>query len=318
MEMHQLRYFVAVAQCGSFSRAAERCHVSQPSLSQQIQKLEKSLGQQLFDRLGRRVVLTDGGRLLLDRATAILAALEDAERQLRDGHEKHGGRLALGAIPTIAPYLLPPALERLLRVYPQAELSIHEVFTVHLLALLLGGELDLALVALPINEERLKVEPLFTEPLLLAVPRGHRLARCRRVTIEDLAEEQFILLNEMHCLGDQVLSFCHANGCGPRIAFRSAQITTVQLLIGLGLGVSLLPAMAQEADKGSACCYRPLAGSQPTRTVAAVWHRHRYHGPAAETFLAGLRQLAGERGKARDDGPTRTRGNHATSSGHYS
>src|SRR5438270_12421670 len=111
MEMHQLRYFVAEAQTGGFSRAAERCHVSQPSLSQQIQKLERGLKQQLLERLGRRVALTDAGRLLLDRATAILAAVEDAERRLRQDDEK-GGRLAIGAIPTIAPYLLPVVLRK--------------------------------------------------------------------------------------------------------------------------------------------------------------------------------------------------------------
>src|SRR5438128_2545718 len=110
MEMHQLRYFAAVARTGSFSRAAEQGHVSQPSLSQQIQKLERGLGQRLFDRLGRRAALTDAGLLLLDRALAILATADDAERRLRDGDDREGGRLAVGAIPTIAPYLLPPAL----------------------------------------------------------------------------------------------------------------------------------------------------------------------------------------------------------------
>src|SRR6516225_8255402 len=129
MEMHQLRYFAAVARTGGFSRAAEQCHVSQPSLSQQIQKLERGLGQRLFDRLGRRVVLTDAGRLLLDRALAILAAAEDAERRLRDGDDGRGGRLAVGAIPTIAPYLLPGVLGRFLRRQPRAELVIHEDVT---------------------------------------------------------------------------------------------------------------------------------------------------------------------------------------------
>src|SRR5262249_20725690 len=142
MEMHQLRYFVAVAQTGSFSRAAERCYVSQPSLSQQIQKLERGLKQKLFDRLGRRVVLTEPGRLVLARATAILAAVADAERRLRDRDEDQGGRLAVGAIPTIAPYLLPLALERLLQRYPVMDLTIHEDVTQHLLAQLLAGDLD--------------------------------------------------------------------------------------------------------------------------------------------------------------------------------
>src|SRR6185503_3412839 len=118
VELHQLRYFVAVAQAGNFSRAAERCHVSQPSLSQQIQKLERRLAQPLFNRLGRRAVLTDAGRLLLDRATAILATVDDAERRLRSGDEDHGGRLAIGAIPTIAPYLLPPTLQAFVRRCP--------------------------------------------------------------------------------------------------------------------------------------------------------------------------------------------------------
>jgi LysR family hydrogen peroxide-inducible transcriptional activator len=293
MEMHQLRYFVAVAQTGNFSRAAERCHVSQPSLSQQIQKLERNLKQRLFDRLGRRVVLTGAGRLLLDRATSILAAVEDAERQLRDGaNDREGGRLSIGAIPTIAPYLLPWALEKLLRDHPRVELNVHEDVTQQVLASILAGELDLGMVALPISDERFQVETLFTEPLLLALPRGHRLARRRRVTIDDLREERFILLNEMHCLGDQILSFCNVNGCQPQIACRSAQLATVQLLIGQGQGVSLLPAMAQRADQASDRIYRPLSNGQPTRTVAVIWHRHRYLSPVAERFLSVLREMS--------------------------
>src|SRR5438445_1154762 len=123
MELHQLRYFVAVAQTGNFSRAAERCHVSQPSLSQQVLKLERRLGQPLLNRLGRRAVLTDAGRLLLERATAILTAVEDAERRLADGGLQ-GARLAVGAIPTIAPYLLPPALDRFAQRCPNVDLAV--------------------------------------------------------------------------------------------------------------------------------------------------------------------------------------------------
>src|SRR5947209_6812270 len=124
MELHQLRYFVAVARAGNFSRAAERCHVSQPSLSQQIGKLEGGLKQRLFDRLGRRVSLTEAGRLLLDRAEAILAAVDDAERRMRDGTNLEGARLAIGAIPTVAPYLLPPVLKRFLRRHPGVDLTV--------------------------------------------------------------------------------------------------------------------------------------------------------------------------------------------------
>src|SRR5262249_18928549 len=134
MEMHQLRYFVAVAQTSSFSRAAERCHVSQPSLSQQIQKLERSLRQKLFDRMGRRVLLTDAGRLLLERAEAILETVDDAERRLRHADDYQGGRLSVGAIPTIAPYLLPLLLPGFLKKFPQMELTIQEDVTPNLLA----------------------------------------------------------------------------------------------------------------------------------------------------------------------------------------
>ncbi|MBI3823456.1 MAG: LysR family transcriptional regulator [Planctomycetes bacterium] len=291
MEMHQLRYFVAVARTGSFSRAAEQCHISQPSLSQQIQKLERGLKQKLFDRLGRRVLLTAAGRMLLDRATVILSEVDDATRQLREGDDERGGRLSIGAIPTIAPYLLPAALEKLLAAKPDVELSIHEGVTQQLLAATVGGDLDLAIVALPINEDRLHVEELFSEPLYLAVPRRHHLARCKSITIEDLQAERFILLDEMHCLGDQVLSFCNANGCQPRIACRSAQIMTIQLLIAQGQGISLIPEMARRADAGGGKVYRRLAGTQPMRSIAAVWHRHRHHGPAAEMFLTGLREI---------------------------
>lgn len=291
MEMHQLRYFVAVAQMGSFSRAAERCCVSQPSLSQQIQKLETKLGQRLFDRLGRRVNLTEPGRVLLDRALVILAAVEDVERRLAEGNGR-AGRLSVGAIPTIAPYLLPLALKRFRKSHPDAELTIHEDVTRNLLATVEEGELDLAVVALPIASERLEVESLFSEALLLALPPRHRLARKRSVCMEDLREEKFILLGEMHCLGEQVLSLCNAHGCQPQISCRSAQIATIQSMIALGQGVSLLPEMARRGDRSSQRVYRSLSGEAPRRTIAVVWRRHRYHSPMAEQFLATLRELA--------------------------
>jgi LysR family hydrogen peroxide-inducible transcriptional activator len=292
MEMHQLRYFVAVAQAGNFSRAAERCHVSQPSLSQQILKLERRLGRPLFSRLGRRAVLTDAGRMLLDRAMSILATVDDAERRLRASDQVHTGRLALGAIPTIAPYLLPPVLRAFVKRCPRVELIVREEVTVALVSAVVEGELDLALVALPVSDEHLQAEPLFTEALLLALPPRHELARRRRVTIKDLAAERFILLGEMHCLGEQVLNFCRAHECQPQIACKSAQIATIQALIALGQGVSILPEMARAADRTGKLAYRPLASDGPRRTIAVVRHRHYYHSPLAEEFLSGLRQWA--------------------------
>lgn len=288
MEIYQLRYFVAVAQAGSFSRAAEQCHISQPSLSQQIAKLEKHLRQRLFHRLGRKVILTDAGQILLEKAMNILTAIDDTEREMRDGDSEQESRLTVGAIPTIAPYLLPTVLESFMSLYSNVELTVHEDVTQRLLEATAAGEIDLAIVALPVNDDRLIVESLLSEPLLLALPREHHLEERTQVTLNDLREERFIMLNEMHCLSDQIMSFCRTNDYVPRIGCRSAQITTVQALIGAGQGVSLLPAMARETDDSGAV-YRLLSSSELMRTVAVIWHRHRYHSFAEQQFLSELR-----------------------------
>ena len=291
MELHQLRYFVATAHAGNFSRAAEQCCVSQPSLSQAIQKLERGLGQRLFDRLGRKALLTDAGRLLLERASAILAAVDDACQRVKDFDQLADGTLAVGAIPTVAPYLLPDALKGFLRLCPKVELTVHEDLTRHLLEAVAAGELDLAIVALPIHDERLTVEVLFSESLLLALPPKHRLLTRRRITMEDVMDERFILLDEMHCLGEQILSICKSSGCH-RIACRSTQLSTVQQLIGMGQGVSLLPAMSMRTERGARLVYRELDSRPFSRTIAADWHRHRYRSIAAESFLTQLNELA--------------------------
>jgi LysR family hydrogen peroxide-inducible transcriptional activator len=220
--------------------------------------------------------------------------VDDARRRLRDADAIEGGRVTVGVLPTIAPFLLPLALKRFLRPGFGTEVTIHEDVTTQLVAGAAAGELDLAVVALPINDERLAMEELFTEPLFLVLPPTHRLVRKRRIRLEDVREERFIVLNEMHCLGDQVLSFCRTNGCEPKIACRSAQISTIQSLIALEQGISLLPAMARRADRGKQRVYCRLAGEQPKRTIGVIWHRHRYHSHAAERFLAALRELASE------------------------
>jgi LysR family hydrogen peroxide-inducible transcriptional activator len=291
MEMHQLRYFVAVAQMSSFSRAAEACFVSQPSLSQQIAKLETELGRRLLDRLGRRVQLTDAGRQLLQSATAILGTMDDVKRRLQDDANLDGCRLAVGAIPTIAPYVMPVLLERYQKKHPGVEVTVHEDVTRHLIDAVVAGELDVAVLALPLEEERLELETLWTEELLLAIPRGHALARKKRITMADLRPERFLLLTEMHCLGAQVLSYCRAHECQPLIACRSAQIATMQALIEQGLGISLLPEMATQGPARKGIVYRRLANPAPTRTITVICRKHRYHSLAAERFLKKLRDL---------------------------
>lgn len=289
MELHQLRYFVAVAEHGNFTRAAESCLVAQPSLSQQIIKLEKELGHPLFDRLGRSAKLTDAGRALYEQAVCVLSAVEDARRRVSDIDAAGSGRLAVGAIPTIAPYLLPPILRDFRRMFPQAEIAVQEDLTEHTIKSCLSGDLDLGILALPVNHEHLHVEPLYREELLLAAAAQHPLARQKRVTLADIQGQPFVLLSETHCLGEQIVSFCRQEECSPSIRCRSAQLLTVQELVALRHGISLIPEMAAAADKTKRLKYRSLLGDKPSRTLAVIWHKQRFQTPLVREFLKLVR-----------------------------
>jgi DNA-binding transcriptional LysR family regulator len=294
MELHQLRYFVAVAELEHFTKAAERCLVAQPSLSQQIGKLEKELGQPLFERLGRVVRLTDAGRALYDQAVAILASVEEAKRQVADASGEQGGTVTVGAIPTVAPFLLPALASAFQSRFPQSRVFIDEDLTAHVIENCLRGELDVGVLALPISDPRLHVEPLFAEELLLALPAGHALTKKRRVTIRDLDGQAFILLSEMHCLGQQIVAFCNQESCNPFMVCRSAQLLTVQELVSVGHGVSLLPAMACTSDRHPQRIYRRLTAPAPTRTLAMVWHKQRYQRPTVRGFIEMMRERVGK------------------------
>ena len=289
MELHQLRYFVAVAETGSFTRAAEREGVTQPTLSEQVMRLEgkqHGVGRRLFDRLGRKVVLTDAGQELLGRAQGILAAVNEAERAVRDSAE--GGRLRVGAIPTIAPYVLPGAVTRFTKAHPGIQLQIQEDRTERLLAAILAGDLDVGIMALPIRDERLHVETLHSEPLVMALPAKHRLASKTDVKLADVMDEPFILLDEMHCFGDQVLSLCRRGGLEPKVVCRGEQIATLLAMVAAGQGVSIVPEMAATGDASPRRVYRPLGKPSPSRTLCAVWHKQRYRPPSLRSFVEVL------------------------------
>jgi len=288
MELHQLEYFVAVAELGSFTRAAERCLVAQPSLSQQIIKLEKELKRPLFERLGKSVKLTQAGRDLYERATEILSSVEDAKRLVL--HDQEGrGRLVVGAIPTIAPYLLPQIADAFLRKFPQAELEITEDVTEQLVRAVGDGRIDVAIMALPIPQPQLEAEKLFDEELFLMLPPEHRLASEAEVTMEMIRDEPFVLLHETHCLGDQIVSVCQQHSFHPAPTCRSSQLLTVQQLVALGQGISLIPAMAKVTDEQRSDCYRSLADPKPMRSIAIVWGKKRYMSPVMQSFIDLLR-----------------------------
>jgi len=287
MQLHRLRYFVAVAETGSFTRAAQREGISQPSLSQQILELESELNTRLFDRLGRRIVLTAKGQLLLPAAQNVLAAVADAERAMRAG--SFDTELRVGMIPTVAPYLLPGVTRRFILAHPEVRLHFLEERTERLLEEILTGKLDLAVMALPIRDDRLHVERLRTEPLLAALPRGHRLAKKSSIRLADLADEPFLLLDELHCFGEQVLSLCRRGGkFEPRVVCRGEQLGTLLGLVAAGIGISVVPQMATlEEDRQRV--YIPLSAPSPTRTLAAIWHKQRYRPPAVRDFLTILK-----------------------------
>jgi len=290
MELHQLRYVVAVARTGTFSRAAAECHVSQPSLSQQIQKLEEELGSRLFDRIKPQVRLTERGAAFVRRATRILEDLESARQEAASDEALLRGTLTVGVLPTIAPYLLPPALAKFRKSFPGVKAIVQEEVTARLLQLLAAGDLDFAILSPPLNDDRMDFETLFEEELLLAVPQDHPLARQRNISSEDLSCEQFILLKEGHCLGDQVLRFCEQHAVAPQINCRSAQMATVQALVAAGLGISLVPEMATRESNSRSPVYRSLKAPRPHRPIAAAWLRTRPPGVIAREFLDGLRQ----------------------------
>jgi len=285
MEMQQLRYVVAVARTGNFSRAAEQCHVSQPSLSQQIMKLEDELSERLFDRMKRAAKLTPHGKTFLRRAMRILHEVDAVKREAVEANSLLRGTITIGVLPTIAPYLLPESVAEFTEKYPGVEIVVQEDTTAQLLKHTLAYEIDFALVSQPINDERLAVRVLFAEELLLALPPGHPLTRKSKIGVGDLACERLIVMKEGHCLGDQVLNFCEKRDWHPQISFRSAQLETIQALVSAGLGLSLIPAMAARTGRRDLPDYRSFQSPKPQRKIAAVWPKQRPPARAANEFL---------------------------------
>lgn len=285
MEIHQLVYFVAVAETGSFSRAAERCNVAQPSVSQQIMKLEQELGTPLFDRLSRSVILTDAGRLLLPHANAILGELHDIKHVLSgeaaDGH----GTLAVGFIPTVSPFVLPNAIKRFGEQFPHATLVVHEDLTETLVENLIDGKLDVGITSLPIHNRLIRTETLLTEPLMVASSRQYEIVNWASIKVKALDEFPFIALNEVHCLGEQVQMFCYQQNLHVQIVCHTTQFATVQNCIELGLGVSLVPQALAVSDTSDHIVYRMLSDAAPQRKIAAATHIGRSQSYLARQFI---------------------------------
>jgi LysR family hydrogen peroxide-inducible transcriptional activator len=274
--LNELRYVVALAEEGHFGRAAARCHVSQPTLSAQLKKLERGLGVRLFERTNRRVAATPAGEEIVAQARRVL---EEADKigELAGRHEGPlCGPLRLGLIPTVGPYLLPPLVPALHEGFPRLQLVLREDLTANLTQRLKKHGLDAVLCALPVAEPGLVYEPLFDEPFWVIMPPRHPLAGKAEIAESDLAGEHLLLLDEGHCLRDQALAVCGRDPGGAEgDDFRAASLETVREMVGAGLGLSLLPALAvgNRAPAKLKLEARPFGSPSPKRRIGLVWRR---------------------------------------------
>ncbi|QNI35622.1 LysR family transcriptional regulator [Edaphobacter albus] len=288
MEFHQLRYICAIADTGSFSRAAERCQVAQPSLSQQVLKLEEDLGVKLFDRLGRSIRLTEAGRAFVPYARSILDQIEMARASVTDKETDVRGSVAVGVIPTIAPYMIPRYTASFAKKYPEAKLRIVEETTPVLIEGLRDLSIDLAILALPMRYKDLEMFPLLTERLFAVLPKDHPRATKESLSLKELRGESFVMLRDGHCFRDLSIAACTHARITPRIAFESGQFSSLFGMVAAGVGVSLVPEMA--IDRNAGCRYIRLSDAGATRTIVAAALRGRSFNHVQQAFLTGIKK----------------------------
>ena len=293
MNLRDLRYLIALADLRHFGRAAESCHVSQPTLSTQIKKLEDELGVQLIERAPRQVMLTPAGQEILERARRVIAEVEQMRETGRRTSDPEAGSVRLGLFPTLGPYLLPHVVPNIRRRFPRLELLLVEEKTEVILQMLREGRLDAAVLALPLHEEWLATELLFEEPFLLALPSGHPLARQRELKLAELSEQHLLLLEDGHCLRDQALAVCHLAGAGEKEGFRATSLETLRQMVAAGVGITLLPILAVKPPVPASDSIRllPFKKPAPTRRLALAWRKSSAMSGFLHKLAAVLRDL---------------------------
>ncbi len=288
MTLTELRYIVTLARERHFGQAAERCHVSQPTLSIAVKKLEQELGIDLFERSKTSVRPTPAGEKVIAQANRVLEEAAAIRDIASEGRDQLNTPLHVGAIFTIGPYLFPGFIPQLQKTSPQMPLVVEEGYTATLRKRLRNGELDVIIVALPFTEPDVVTQPLYTEPFVVLLPDTHPLARKKRIKAEDLDNENVLLLGEGHCFRDQVLEALpninrHLNdeSMGIRTHTEGSSLETLRHMVATGLGISILPltaALGSQSYEG-VLVTRPFAAPEPTRTAALAWRasfpRHR-------------------------------------------
>jgi LysR family transcriptional regulator, hydrogen peroxide-inducible genes activator len=298
--MRQLRYFDALARHGHFGRAAEACAISQPALSMQIKELEDALGGLLLERSARQVSLTRFGEELARRVRDILRSVDELGDFARASQDRLAGRLRIGMIPTIAPYLLPRIIGNLSRVHPELDIQVRETLTPRLIRELAEGRLDTAIVALPVSEPSLTEVALFSENFLLVRPRKDEGTPVP--SREMLREMRLLLLEEGHCFRDQALSFCKSQSSQPRELLDANSLSTLVQMVSSGIGVTLIPEMAVPVETRSASVsVARFKNPQPSRTIGMVWRKT---SPLARQLLQISEAVCLSAGKGRGRPPT--------------
>jgi LysR family hydrogen peroxide-inducible transcriptional activator len=286
IKLKDLRYLVTLADTGHFGQAAERCFVSQPTLSAQLKKLEEYLGVKLIERQPRRATLTQAGEQIVARARVILGASDEVVTIAQTYRDPLAGRLKVAMIPTVGPYILPRVAPAVRRQMPRLDLLLFEYQTAAILAKIHAGDIDLGVLALPVEQDGLASRKLYDEDFNVALPENHRLAKQATVRIADLADESLLLLEEGHCLRDQALEVCSRISLQERQDFRATSLETLRQMVAAGAGVTLMPELASRGAYGNArgVVIRPLVRPTPHRQIGAVWRRSSARLAAIDAF----------------------------------
>ncbi|MDX7986463.1 DNA-binding transcriptional regulator OxyR [Xenorhabdus sp. 12] len=272
MNIRDLEYLVALAEFRHFRRAADACHVSQPTLSGQIRKLEDELGVMLLERTSRKVLFTQQGMLLVDQAKTVLREVKVLQEMASLQGESMSGPLHIGLIPTVGPYLLPLIIPELHKLFPKLEMYLHEAQTQYLLAQLDSGKLDCAILAQVKETEAFIEVPLFDEPMRLAIYDDHKWAERTQIKMEELSGEKLLMLEDGHCLRDQAMGFCFQAGAKEDTHFRATSLETLRNMVAAGSGITLLPELSvPKENKRDGVCYLKCFEPEPSRSIILVY-----------------------------------------------
>jgi len=272
MNIRDLKYILAVAELKHFGKAAERCFVSQPTLSSQIKKLEDELGITLFERTKRQVMLTDAGEKIIASAKHVMTEIENLYSIAESTKDPFSGKLRLAAIPSLGAYLFPTVVSEVRQDMPGLKLVLEEEKTEPLLLKLKSGEIDAGLIATPVNDEQLLFAPLFEDEFLLAVPADHELANESIINQDQLMKYKLLLLEEGHCMRDQALEVCRLHAIAEEHDTRATGIETLRLMVKAGTGITFMPKVAVNPED-IGIKYISLSKPVPKRTIAMVWRK---------------------------------------------